>query len=264
MRNKICFLFLSIPLVFACKEDEQRELQTDLPTEAAQFFSISKSMDESLFYALTPKNSYQETDTLPGLAAVIISEGGEKITIDFDSLASDSEQKYARTGKLILTYENELSLESVIQMTYENYTFEGHQLEGSRVFTKTSRDSYSETFEGLKQITSEDLTSVFSGEITHQVGMDNGDLLQIQSSGIITGVNAVGRDFELNFPEAKNKSMDCFQSEEILPQAGSETWIVARGGISRVTHSLTYEAVSDCEVEVFVILPDGKRLLLNP
>ncbi len=72
------FLYIFFPLVFliACKEDDDRVISTDLPTEASQLFVVSNAWSEVLFFTQISFDQYSSGDTLklPGCPEILIDE----------------------------------------------------------------------------------------------------------------------------------------------------------------------------------------------
>lgn len=253
----------------SCAEDEEKVIQTDLPTEAAQLFSISKDWNESLYFAMISWEEYQQLDSLylPNCPAIYLNPETKEVTLDF--LASTTciqSGEYGRSGKLLIKFEDPSdNTFSQWTMTYDDYKFGTNQLEGSRTFTSNDSNQVKEEFTELVEITNKKLSSEFSGEFIHTKTYLNDSLNSISSVGKITGVNGAGRDFEIDISTPINRLVSCLQENEILPSVGKENWFVSRGGNSEATYSTTYELLVDgCKVAANTMLPDGRKLLLNP
>lgn len=267
MKKIVLYLFLSLIFLNACKEDEDRVISTDLPTEASQLFDVSIAWSEALFYSQFSYEQYSGTDSLdlPGCPEIILEERGKRVTLTFDPATScEHSGKYIRTGKLILDFARADSINPIWFLEYDDYTFEAATIKGIRVFTKNSLGIITETFETLTHTTSDQLTHKFSGNLTHTLSLDSGIVDRINSKGIITGRNPAGRNFGFDFEENRELLFSCFQENELLPVTGMETWQVSRSETGQVIHILSYELKENCEVEAYVVLSDGRRLLLNP
>lgn len=267
MKKIVLYIFLSLIFLNACKEDEDRVISTDLPTEASQLFDVSNAWSEALFYSQLSFEQYSASDslTLPGCPEIILEEKDKRVTLIFDPATScEHSGKYIRTGKLILDFARADSINPIWFLEYDNYTFEAATIKGSRVFTKNSLGIINENFENLTHTTSDNLTHKFSGNLTHTLSLDSGIVARINSKGVITGKNPAGRNFECDFEDKRELLFSCFQENELLPVTGQETWRVSRSETSQVIHRLSYELKENCEVQAYVVLSDGRRLLLNP
>lgn len=267
MKKIVLYIFFSLIFLNACKEDEDRVISTDLPTEASQLFDVSIAWSEALFYSQLSFEQYSAADSLdlPGCPETILEENEKRVTLTFNPATScENSGKYIRTGKLILDFARADSINSMWFLEYDDYTFEAATIQGIRVFTKNKLGIINETFENLTHTTSDQLTHKFSGNLTHTLSLDSGIVARINSKGVITGRNPAGRKFEFNFEEKRELLFSCFQKNELLPVTGQETWQVSRSEKSQVIHRLSYELEENCEVEAYVVLSDGRRLLLNP
>jgi len=292
MRKISLVLFILIPMLISCREDEDKIIQTDLPIEASQLFGVSEVWGESLYYAMISWEEYQQADSLglPGCPKISLDELNRQVTLDFSSDSScTTPEAQNRLGKLLLSFtQNDSSNVKSWYMEYDNYIFELNSIQGRRHFFAMDSVTVSERFEGLTQLSNEILTTTFNGEITHKrlysldtlivsdtlaIGdslntidtLVNFSLSKIFSVGTINGINPAGRAFNMAFTPAQEHEVGCYKNDQTLPKVGGETWMVSRGGNPEVNYTLTYEALPDsCSVFATVTLPDGKQLLLNP
>ncbi|MEB2776053.1 hypothetical protein SYJ56_12090 [Algoriphagus sp. D3-2-R+10] len=284
--KKLIFIFIMlIPILMSCEEDEDKVIQTDLPTEADQLFSISTDWSESLYFAMISWEEYQQMDTvgLPSCPDIIINEDTKEITLNFlGTTACVQSGEYDRSGKLIIKFDTTAqSPNKNWTMEYEDYQFGSNALEGIRNFSSDDSLQILEEFTEIIERTENDLSTEFSGKYIHTKtyvidslttdSLTNDSLListelkSFSSVGSIKGVNAAGRAFEITIDNPITHSISCYQQNEILPNTGKENWFVSRGGNSEVNYSTTYEQLlEDCKVAVNTILPDGRKLLLNP
>ena len=128
MRKLIFGLTLLIPILVSCAEDEDKVIQTDLPTEALELFSISKDWNESLYFAMISWEQYQELDTvgLPSCPAILLNENTREVTLNFlSSTECIQTGNYERSGKLIIQYDTiSGGSNQSWTMEYEDYFFE--------------------------------------------------------------------------------------------------------------------------------------------
>lgn len=267
MKKGFLSIFFSLIFLIACKEDEDRVISTDLPTEASQLFVVSNAWSEALFFSQLSFDQYTNADSLdlPGCPEILVDKTAKRITLTFDpAIACEQTGSSKRSGKLILDLAQSDSENPVWFLEYENYTFEDASLEGIRTFTKNSSGEITESFETLTHKTKNELTHQFGGELTHTLSLANGVLVGLNSNGIIFGRNPAGRNFTFAFNETRELLFSCFQDNQLFPVAGIETWEVSRSETAQVVYNLTYESKENCKVEANLILPDGRRLLLNP
>lgn len=266
MKKEALYVLFSLVFLISCKEDEDRVISTDLPTEASQLFGVSKAWSEALFFALVTFDQYSSSDSiqLPGCPDILLEENAKRVTLTFDPDSTcEQSGKSKRSGKIILDLAQSDSLNPIWFLEYENYTFEEASMDGIRIFTKNSSGIVNETFETLTHTTSNQLTHQFSGNITHTLSLDSGLVVGLNSKGMINGRNPVGRNFVFEFNEKRESLFSCFQDNKLLPVGGKETWKVSRSETSQVTHILSYEPKENCVVDAYVVLSDGRRLLLN-
>jgi hypothetical protein len=267
MKKGVLYIFFSLVFLIACKEDEDRVISTDLPTEATQLFLVSNAWSESLFFTQISFEQYSNAASLdlPGCPHILLDQTAKRVTLTFDPAAScEQTGKSIRSGKLILDLAQSGSENPVWFLEYENYTFEDASINGIRTFTKNSSGVVNETFETLTHKTKNLLTHQFSGNLTHSLSLVNGIVVGLNSKGMINGRNPAGRNFVFDFNDKRELLFSCFQDNQLLPVDGKETWQVSRSETSQLTHSLTYEWKENCRVEAYVVLSDGRRLLLNP
>ncbi len=285
MRKLIFPLICLIPLLVSCKEDEDKVIHTDLPAEADQLFGISQDWNESLYFAMLQWEDYMQMDSLglPSCPDIILDSMTKEVILDFVSSTECTQSgSFTRSGKLIIKYDttNQYS-DKKWSMEYVDYKFDTRSLDGIRYFSNTDSMHVSEEFTDLVERTENGLSTEFSGKFLHtksividslatdSLSSDSATyrpkLTSFSSIGRITGVNAAGRDIEITMDAPVTHSVECYERNEILPSIAKESWIVSRGGTSRVTYSVQYEQLTEaCQVTAIATLPDGKQLLLNP
>lgn len=260
------FLIPLIILFIGCQEDADKVIGTDLPTEAAQLFKISTAWSESLYFALLTFEEYQaleSANSLPGCPNLIIENDTRKVFLDFDNenecLQSGLKK---RSGRLIIEFSLVGGITPRWILEYENYSFDGNRIRGIRTFRKEGANDIIENFNPITFKTEKELTTVFSGNLKHTKGLSNS--IGIISGGNISGTNVAGREFSIEIPYDRLMLSICFQNNELIPVAGTETWSIARGSNKKVIHQLKYELIDSCNVAANVLLSDGRQLLLNP
>lgn len=267
MKKGVLYILFSFVFLIACKEDEDRVISTDLPTEASQFYVVSNAWNEAIFFTQLSFDQYSNADSLqlPGCPEILLEKNAKRVTLTFDS-DSNCEQsgKSKRSGKLILDLAQSDSSNPIWFLEYENYTFEGASLDGIRIFTKNSTGIVNETFETLTHKSKNELTHQFGGNLTHTPTLVNGEVVGLNSKGLISGRNPAGRNFIFEFSDMRESLFSCFLDNQLLPVAGKEIWKVSRSETSQVVYNLTYDSKENCKVEAYVLLPDERRLLLNP
>ncbi|REG83070.1 hypothetical protein [Algoriphagus antarcticus] len=279
MKKIIFGLIILMPILMSCEEDEDKVIQTDLTKEAAELFSISKDWNESLYFAMLSWEQYQQLDSvgLPSCPVISLDEKAKEVTLDFlSNTVCDQAGEYARSGRLIIKFDTTtISPIKKWTMEYDEYRFGSNSIEGIRSFSSEDSLQVSEEFIEIIERTQAELSSEFSGKFLHtkdylsdSLTTDSlriHSLLSLTSVGRITGVNAAGRDFKITMDTPVIHSISCYQQNEILPSNGKENWFVARRENSEVTYTVTYEPLlEDCKVSATAILPDGRKLLLNP
>ncbi len=268
MRKMIFGFLILLPILMSCEEDEDKVIQTDLLLEAGQLFSSSKVWNESLYFAIISWEEYQQMDTLslPGCPEITIDDNTKEVTLNFLSGADcPLAGKYERSGKLVIKFHSTaVSTTKKWTMEYIDYFFGTSSIKGIRTFSSDNSLLVSEDFTNIIKKTDQELNTEFSGKFIHTKTFINNALSSFISVGRIKGVNAAGRDFEISIENPLRHMLTCYQQNEILPNTGKENWLVSRGGNSEVNYSCTYELLEDCTISATAILPDGRKLLLNP
>ncbi len=268
MRKMIFRLLVLMPILMSCEEDEDRVIQTDLFLEAGQLFNSSKVWNESLYFALITWDEYQQIDTLslPGCPEISIDENTKEVTLNFLSGADCPQAgKYVRSGKLVIKFHSTaVSPTKKWTMEYVDYFFGKSSIKGIRTFSSDNSLLVSEDFTNIIKKTDQELNTEFSGKFIHTKTLINNTFSSFTSVGRIKGINAAGRDFEINIESPLRHMLTCYRQNAILPNTGKENWFVSRGGNSEVNYTCTYELLEDCIISATAILPDGRKLLLNP
>lgn len=267
MKKGVLHIFFSLIFLIACKEDEDRVISTDLPTEASQLFIVSKAWSEAIFFTQISFDHYSNAESLdlPGCPEILVDKIAKRVTLTFDP-GSTCEQTGTskRSGKLILDLAQSDSGNPIWFLEYENYTFQDASINGIRTFTKNPSGVINETFATLTHKTKNELTHQFGGNLTHTLSLVNGVVVGLNSKGMINGRNPAGRNFIFDFSEKRELLFSCFRDNQLFPVAGKEAWQVSRSETAQVMYNLAYEWKENCKVEAYVVLPDGRRLLLNP
>lgn len=269
MRKLILGLIVLIPILISCGEEEDKDITTDMSIEASQLFNISKVWNESLYFAMISWEDYQLQDSLklPGCPQISINDNTKEVTLNFlASTTCDQAGEYGRSGKLIIKYNQLVSISSRMwTMEYEDYFFGTNSIKGIRTFSSDDSLQVSENFTEIIEKTENDLSSIFHGKFIHTKSYVADSLTAFVSLGRIEGRNAAGRDFEITMDSPVKHNISCYQQNLILPYSAKENWAVARAGSSEANYILTYESqLEECKVFANAILPDGRKLLLNP
>lgn len=267
MKNKYSLLLLLLfPLLFACEEDEDKTIQTDLTMEASQLFNITNSWGESLYFAMLSWEDYQAVNPydLPGCPRIVLEQSLKQVTLEFlpDSACIKTGQA-KRSGKIILDYTLENSSTGNWILEYQNYTINQDSLQGTRRFSKSNFNKVKEQFDDLILKTNNGVNSTFSGDIDHTIARLRLELIGISSLGAVTGTNPAGRKFTIDLTDPRQILVSCSKENEILPISGKESWTVARGASKSVIHKINYESTGNCQGNATVTLADGRTLVLT-
>ncbi|WBL41672.1 hypothetical protein PBT90_12995 [Algoriphagus halophytocola] len=268
MKKVIFILSLCLPLLIGCKEDESKEIQTDLTIEAQEIYGASSALSEPLFFVYFGYENYKNLDSipLPGCPEILVDDSLKQVRLNFKASEDCTlSEVYVRSGEIILNYDSISNVpDTKITLNYNSYAYGPHSLSGSRTF-ELDEDSVShEKFENLLVNYGSDVSSEISGEYNHTLIITDEELSQISSLGQIKGRNPAGRKIEINLISPKIQSKSCFSQNLMLPSGGKESWLVQRGESTTASYAVTYDPVSTCDSNVFAVLPDGKTLLLNP
>ncbi|MEP4375865.1 MAG: hypothetical protein ABJ333_12505, partial [Algoriphagus sp.] len=236
MRKLILGFFILLPILMSCEEDEDKMIQTDLTKEAGELFSITQDWNESLYFAMISWEQYHQFDTvgLPGCPDILLDEKFKRVTLSFPgSSACLQAGPYQRAGELIIQFDTAVaSPRQKWTMEYNNYLFEENSLQGIRTFRSDNQATFVENFTNVFEKTETELSTEFSGTFLHERKYTNDSLTSFSSTGKINGVNAAGREFEIDISTPLYHTISCYEQNEILPKTGAENWKVARGANS--------------------------------
>lgn len=255
------FVLLLVLVFTSCSEDVERQIQTDLTVESQQLLRTSIAWGESNYFAMFSFGTYQtlSSDKLPGCPQISIDEDGKTVTLDFD-LSPDCLQAAApiRTGKIRLEYTNSSLIQGETLLTFENYTFGGIQIEGTKRFTRKDLRTFAESSEQLILTEPNDLSHYLTVESNHLVSLFNLRPLGFISTGTIAGTNPAGRAFTINLGEGRPYLSACLESNFNIPISGQETWKISRGQNSSLDYLITFSADSACRAAIQANFPDGR------
>lgn len=266
MRKTFLLLFF-LPLFNSCTEDVSREINTDLTREAAQFFQFTEALSESNYLGNIAYQDYFRLTSkdLPGCPTMIRSLNSRIIQLDYSNpVDCEQENKNLRSGKITLDFSLSNSTNPSWTMTYEDYIFEGIKIQGSKRLKTISLTETQESFDNLRVELSGNLGFSVSGTFTHTLTRENFSPYGLSTRGKIEGKNPVGRDFSLITNASKIQLFSCLKKGWILPQSGSETWVVSRGSGGSLEYKVSFESGVQCNPVVITTLPDGRTLQLNP
>jgi len=266
MKNLLSFVLL-ISILISCTEDVSRNINTDISKEANQFFHFSKALGESGYLGNISFGDYFRitSDELPGCPLITRNTTTRTIILDY-SLPQDCEHlnSIPRTGKIILDFGLSNTAEASWTMTYEDYTFGGTRIEGTRYFKNTSFNENQELVENLKITLEPNLGFVVNGMLFYSVARLSARPFALSTRGRVEGINPAGRNFTSAITGAKEQLFSCYREGWELPQSGSESWIVSRGSLSGLEYMVMFETKEGCNPTVISSLPDGRTLQLNP
>jgi len=266
--NSFFLLLIFLPFIgilLGCAEDEDRNLRTDLPTEANQIFLISRLQYEHLFTALTPYQRFLNPKDLmlPGCPDVMVEEDLKRITLTYREV-EDCENSDRRTGVIILDLALQNSSDSKWFMEFKDYTYEGDTIQGIKTYGRIGPGEVVETFEKLTIKAENQSSFILNGALSHTYNSSNLETDLISSIGEIFGKNPVGRQITSRNSQPLISVKSCFLAENNLPVSGEEFWEIERGNSNSVLHTLKYETSGICETTAKMVLPDGRNLILNP
>lgn len=265
--KKYLFLVSTSIFLWSCSEDVDKTINTDLAQEADQFFRFSESFSESSYLGNISYVDYFRImpEELPGCPTIVKSPDSRIIELDYDSpVECGQENKTPRTGKIILDFTLSNTVTPRWSLTYDNYTFEGVKIEGSRHFEGLPFNENRESFEMHIVEFEKNLSFVFDGMLSYSVSRSSLRPFALSTRGRIEGKNPAGRDFSIVITEAKEQLFQCYRQGWVLPQTGKESWIVSRGGSSGLDYEVTFQSSQECNPTVISTLPDGRTLQLNP
>jgi hypothetical protein len=265
---KKTFLFLFFVMIFnSCTEDVSREINTELTREAEQFFQFTEVLSETNYLGNISYQDYFRLNSkdLPGCPTLIRSLNSRIIQLDYSNpVDCEKENKNLRSGKISVDFSLSTSTNPSWTLTFEDYSFDGIKIQGSKRFKTLSTTENQESFENLQVELSGNLGFSASGTLTHAIERENFRPFRLSTRGKIEGKNPVGREFNLVINASKTQLFSCLDKGWILPQSGSESWIVSRGSGGSLDYKVSFQSGLECNPVVIATLPDGRSLQLNP
>lgn len=264
---KITFVLIFTFFTF-CSDDVNKNIETDLTKEAAQFYQLSLISHEHLFFSLYSWEEYQslEADSLPGCPTITLEEISKKVTLDFNTENEcPQNEKYQRSGKITLDLGLSFSPNPEWYIKFEDYVFESDTVKGQKRFKTLPNGVIQESYNDLIVKTDKNLNYTYSGIVNHLTIRRGLRILEsVLSDGSLEGINPAGRLFSMNNISPTISQALCFNSGEVPPNSGEESWTISRGLSKEVNHRLTFESDQNCETTASMVLPDGRMLILTP
>jgi hypothetical protein len=255
------------PLLWSCTEEVSKDINTDLTVEATHFFNFSEAMLESTYLGNISYPEYARiiSGNLPGCPEVTLSTDSRIITLNYDAESEcEQENNTPRTGRIVLDFSLSNSDTSSWTLTYEEYTYRGNKIEGTRHFERITLMDNKELFEDLSVELAGGLTFYADGELSYSVVRADFGPSSLTIKGKIGGRNPAGRNFSLVTTEAKIQQFQCYSAGWELPQSGKESWIVSRSATTDLEYKVNFQSSETCDPLVTSTLPDGRSLNLNP
>jgi len=261
-------------LFTSCISDEERRLQTDQTFEGEEIFNLSFTLDEHVFFAFQNFDYYLDTlnhSNMPGCPIISINEDEKEVNLAFGNPECPNNLP-ERNGKLILNYQDSLlymdSLivrEGLVRMTYDNYSVNGSSLEGVRLLYPVDSTISGVNFRDqpidiiLKD--AEGSSSRISGDYSHEVLFSMDSIIQVHSTGEVSGRNLAGRQFNMEITQTKLLIGECFRSGKVIAAGGRESWTIERTAEPDVNHVVEYQEAPDCGHQANIRLLDGRELV---
>lgn len=267
--KRILPFFFGLLLFFSisCQEDADKVIRTDLSVEANQLLETSSNWGESLFFAMLNFEDYQQmqSEFFPGCPEIQVSDGDRRVVLDFtNKKGCDEDDKTFRSGKIILDFSKKTSSPSLWTMNYENYTYKGFKIEGTRTFSFNNLSQIKESFENLTFQSEKGLNTILSGNFFHNLTFVGGNLSSLKTTGQLQGKNPAGRSISMEIQTLREEQFQCFLTDEPgLPNSSVEVWEISRTSSQVVSHTLFYKSTNPCLIQVEALLSDGRRLQLN-
>lgn len=246
---------------FACSEDVEREIQTDLTIESQQLFRASMAWGESNYFALIPLEKYQQLDSaqLPGCPLVTLDLDLGKVTLDFDqSYECEQSGPWTRAGKIHIDFTTVPVSNPTLTLTYEDYSIAGMSLKGSKMFTRLDSSRFRENADQLVLSDTNNQSHYFSISANHTLNFDSLSTVSFISTGTLEGINPAGRNFQIDLGTGRPYLETCLESNWLIPISGQETWEISRGESSSVGYLISFGIVNACEASALATFPDGR------
>lgn len=260
------FLLLLIALV-SCHGDIDKSITTNLQEEGNEIFRISFALDESRILAFQNLEYYRAADTLQlaGCPTVTVTEGEKKINLSFPANRNCViGASIPRAGSLELEYINTGALELTIRMRYIGYKVKGISIEGVREFKQTrgiiNPNKRTELFEDLLIIDEKGNSSRISGRFEHLFNSNSNGEKFFTTSGSIEGRNVTGRKITMSPGNPRRYSLNCINTDFVLPLEGNETWQIFRNEQLATSHAIRYSTDAECLAKATITLHDGRVL----
>lgn len=259
-KKKFFFSLCLILFLGSCGEEEDKQLRTNLPIEAQQLFSVSKSNYETLFLALTswPEFLSLDGDSLPGCPSLTIDVPARRVTLAYGD-KEECDGSALRSGVIALEFGTQATRWT---MDFREYAFEGDTLSGQKIFRRQSGAVVNQSMEKF-HIRSAAGSFTLNGDLTHSIAYASGGAGKtVSTQGTLSGINPLGRAVAMTFSEPMQNAASCADATHNFPRTGIENWLVGRGSGNNVSHVLSYQSSLGCDVTAKMRLPDGRELIL--
>lgn len=271
MIKKKYWPFLFCFAIAACVSDDVVRLQTDQSVEGEEIYQVSRVLDEHIYLVWQKFSDFQNRDslnTLPDCPLVSINEEDREIVLDF-AQSTCLEVPTKRKGIMTLRYpESPDQIGEEITVVYQNYTYEGYQVSGERVYRLVAQHRERRVFEDRASdllITDPKASSTrVNFTFTHNLAESNGQTYQVTSTGTGHGRNHTGRSFDMEVTENKIFSSSCLDKQVFRPSSGSEKWAIERTTNRNVEHRLSFHTGEGCVTHTIVRLDEGVEMKKTP
>lgn len=255
----------------ACDEDAGIRLQTDQSFEGEEMYTVSKILDEHLPFILQRQSFFTNEDlatTLPDCPTVSINalSGGVELAFGPNSCEEFSNK---RKGKILLRYsKTPLATGDSVIIDFENYTFENHQVNGTRklrlVGLNRERRVFEEFTRDLLITTPESHSTRIHVQHVYEILETGGRISKVNGQGTAQGRNRGGRSFEAIIQETKVYESTCLNQLLLRPSSGVESWSIERTSTRNIIHRQTFYNEGGCTTHTLIRLDEGVEMKKTP
>ncbi|EON74780.1 S-adenosyl-L-homocysteine hydrolase [Lunatimonas lonarensis] len=254
----------------SCQSDQNIRLETDQSFEGEELYLVSKVLDEHLPFILQRPTFFLDESVQEKLSdcPVITIESFQHITLTFDPSTCPAPAN-KRKGKIDLFFSNTpMAVGEYVVITYDDYVFENHPLEGRRTLKLTAinreRRVYEEVGSDIMVTNPNNHSTRIRPSFTFEIAETGGNLSNLTVRGGALGRNRGGKTFEINIAEQKSFNSQCVTQPVFRPVSGVERWEIARSSTGNVVHQQTFHTDGECLTHAIIRLHEGVEMKKTP
>ncbi|MCC5937898.1 MAG: hypothetical protein JJU34_11510 [Lunatimonas sp.] len=270
--KKYLIILLAAAWGVGCDTDEGIRLQTDQSFEGEEMYMVSKLLDEHLPFVLQRQTFFvgdDPTKLLPDCPTITIHDQTGDVELVFSQQAACETSSNKRRGKISIHYSKApLAIGDSVVISFDNYSFENHQVVGTRKFRLVGLNRERRFFEEFTQdlliTTPQNHSTRIHVGYMYELLETGGRIFKITGNGTAQGRNRGGRNFEAEILENKIYDSNCLNQPLLRPTSGVESWVIGRTSTRNINHRQTFHDEGGCTTHTLIRLDEGVEMKKTP